>query len=85
MTGGLLALVGVILADVWRKDASDNPLATHFDKQISVFCIALLLTVIGVVLTLILVGYLILIAGGIYTLIMSIIGIVRGHHEMPWP
>ncbi len=84
-TGGLLSLVGVILAYVWRGSPADGPLATHFSKQIKVFWITLVLTVIGAVLTLVLIGYLVLLAAGIYMLVMSIIGIVRAFDGKPWP
>lgn len=82
---GLTAIVGVVLAYIWRKNEADHPMATHYARQIRTFWIAFGLALIGLVLTLVGVGVLIMIGAGVYFVVMSVLGLVKALDEKPWP
>ena len=85
VTGGPIALLGVILAYIWRRAAGADPLATHFGKQIRVFWITVIGTAIGLLLVAVLVGFLIIGLAALYMFVMSVVGILRALDGKPWP
>lgn len=78
------AIVGVVLAYIWRGDEGAHPMASHFSKQIQVFWYALIGVVAGSILMIILVGWVILVATAIYFGVMSIMGLVKALDDKPW-
>ena len=70
---GVTALVGLVMAYIYRSDAPQW-LKTHYQWQIRTFWIGLLYTVIGIISSFILIGYLILLC----TLIWFIVRCVKG-------
>lgn len=70
---GITALIGLIMAYINKDDAPDW-LRTHYDFQIRTFWIALLYCVVGIVLSMILVGVLVL----LFTAVWLIIRVVKG-------
>ena len=70
---GITAIIGVILAYINRNDAEDW-LQSHYQFQIRTFWIGILYTVIGGILTFIVVGYLVL----LFWLIWLIVRCVKG-------
>ena len=74
---GATAVVGVVMAYLAREDAP-NWLASHYRFQIRTFWLLLLFSFIGAVLTLVLIGYLILVA----TAVWLIIRCVKGWHHL---
>jgi uncharacterized membrane protein len=79
---GLTALLGVIIAHV-QVNAAEPVLASHYRFQIRTFWIGLLYAIIGGVLSLILVGYLILLWLLIWSLIRNIKGILALNDNRP--
>ena len=74
---GATAIIGVVLAYIAREDAP-NWLASHYRFQIRTFWLLLLFSFIGAVLTLVLVGYLVLVA----TAVWLIVRCVKGWHHL---
>jgi uncharacterized membrane protein len=70
---GVTAIIGLILAYINRNDAEDW-LQSHYQFQIRTFWIGILYTVIGGILTFIVVGYLVL----LFWLIWLIVRCVKG-------
>jgi uncharacterized membrane protein len=70
---GITAIIGLILAYINRNDAEDW-LQSHYQFQIRTFWIGILYTVIGGILTFIVVGYLVL----LFWLIWLIVRCVKG-------
>jgi uncharacterized membrane protein len=70
---GVTSIVGVIMAYL-AKDQAPDWLKSHYNNQINIFWKALLYCVIGAVLSIILIGFLILLA----TLVWYIIRVVQG-------
>ena len=82
---GLTAIVGVVLAYVWRGDLPEqNPFRTHFDGQITLFWMTLLFVIIGAFLNLVFIGPLVLLATCIYFLVTCIIGLVKAIDNRPY-
>jgi uncharacterized membrane protein len=79
---GISALAGVIVAHV-QYDTADPLLRSHYQFQIRTFWIGLLYFVIGLVLCLVLVGYLVLLWWFIWTLIRCIKGILALNEGRP--
>lgn len=81
---GITAIVGVIIAHVKQADA--DPVAlTHFRYQTRTFWYCLLGGLIGAVLLLVLIGWLVLIAVGIWMLIRVIKGLIYALDRKPIP
>ncbi|WP_108661447.1 DUF4870 family protein [Acuticoccus kandeliae] len=78
------AVIGVILAYLWRDRRSTDPMQSHFDGAIRVFWWFALMWVIGVILAIIYIGLAILFVAGVYLGIMGAIGLVRIFDNKPW-
>ena len=70
---GATVIVGVVLAYIARDDAP-NWLASHYRFQIRTFWLLLLFSFIGAVLTLVLVGYLVLVATAVWLIVRCVKG-----------
>jgi uncharacterized membrane protein len=79
---GITAIIGVILAHVQIGNA-DPMLRTHYQFQIRTFWIGLLYIVVGVILTFILIGILVLVWWFIWSLIRNIKGILALNENRP--
>ncbi|OBW96373.1 hypothetical protein QV08_09260 [Gallibacterium salpingitidis] len=80
---GFLSIVGVVIAYIFRDDARGSILESHFTYQIRTFWIGLLYSFIGVVLSLIFIGYFILLFTLIWLLVRSIKGLRALGKEQP--
>lgn len=79
---GITGLIGLIMAYVKRGDAPDW-LKTHYQWQIRTFWMGLLYVIIGALTTVILVGYLILLANLIWFIIRCIKGLSALEKQQP--
>lgn len=70
---GITALVGLIMAYINRKDAQEW-LQTHYTYQIHTFWKGMLYSVVGLVLTVVLIGFLVI----LFVLVWWIIRCVKG-------
>ncbi len=61
---GVTAIIGVVLAYVWRDSDPADPLNSHFAKAIRVFWITAAIMVAGIVLSVIGIGFLLMAARG---------------------
>lgn len=82
---GVTAVIGVVLAYIWRDSDPAHPLNTHFAKAIRVFWITAALMLAGLVLSLVGIGFLLMAAAGLYMLVMAVIGLVRAFDGKAWP
>jgi uncharacterized membrane protein len=80
---GVPTLAGIILAYVKRGDAVGTIYQSHFSWAINTFWLSLLITIIGAITTLILVGWLILFAGFIWYVYRIIKGWMRASERRP--
>ncbi len=70
---GVTALVGLVMAYIYRSDAP-SWLKTHYQWQIRTFWLGLLYTLIGALSSIILIGYLLLLANLIWFIVRCIKG-----------
>ena len=82
VTGGVTTIVGVVIAYLNRADAPAW-LATHYRFQIRTFWIGLLFIVIGSMTTVILIGFLILLAQMVWFIIRCVKGFQRADKAEP--
>jgi uncharacterized membrane protein len=80
---GVTAIVGVVVSYVKRDDARGTDYESHFDWQIRTFWWGLLWTVIGVVLTLVIVGFAILFAVWVWSIYRVVKGWIRLNENKP--
>ena len=81
---GVLAIAGVIIAYVSRKDAAEWA-AEHYRFQIRTFWIGLLYSAIGVATVFIFIGWLILLAALIWWIVRSVKGLQYLGQGVPYP
>ncbi|WP_299194872.1 DUF4870 domain-containing protein [uncultured Amphritea sp.] len=81
---GITGLVGLIMAYINKDDASDW-LKTHYQWQIRTFWMGLLYTVIGLITTSILIGFLILLLNLIWFIIRCVKGLSALEKQQPLP
>ena len=79
---GLTALIGVIIAYIQRPAAS-RLIETHHTFQIRTFWIGLAYIIIGAILSIVVVGYLILLWWVIWTLVRSVKGLLLLNRGAP--
>ncbi|OFN19617.1 DnaJ domain-containing protein [Neisseria sp. HMSC072B12] len=84
---GLLILftpvVGVIMAYVKRDEAQGSIYASHIDYLIKTFWVSLVGTVLGTFTTLILIGWLILLATAIWFIYRVVVGLIKLNEDKP--
>ncbi len=81
---GITLLIGIVLAYLWRGDASGSKYESHFRRQISLFWWCMILGLIGLALSLVAVGFLILVPLAVYFFIISCLGLMRVVDEKPY-
>ncbi|HEY0942748.1 MAG TPA: DUF4870 domain-containing protein [Steroidobacter sp.] len=81
---GITAVIGVIMAYVYRDDAPEW-LRTHYEFQIRTFWMALLIGVIGGILTMVLIGVVVLLALAVWWIVRCVKGIRYVGERAPYP
>jgi len=81
---GITTIAGVIVAYLKRGEAGPNA-TTHYTYLIRTFWIGLLFSVIGMVTTMIFIGFLILVATLVWSLIRLIKGFMAANDDKPIP
>ncbi|MEH6757187.1 MAG: hypothetical protein V7676_06705 [Parasphingorhabdus sp.] len=80
---GITGLVGVILAFVWKGEVAGTWEESHLEFHIRTFVIGLIGSVIGIILSVVLIGIPILIALAIWVLIRSILALLKAQKHEP--
>lgn len=79
---GITLLAGVVVAYIYRRDA-DGWLATHYRFQVRTFWMFVLFSIVGALLSIIVVGWLILIVAAVWLIVRCVIGIKRLGERQP--
>ena len=86
---GLLILftpvIGVILAFIKRDEAQGSIYASHIDWLIKTFWVSLVGMLFGMLTILILIGWLILVATGIWLIYRVVVGLIKLNEDKPVP
>lgn len=83
VTGGLTAIIGVIIAYVKRSELTGTPFESHMTYAIRTFWISLIGYLIGSVLLIVGIGVLILIAVFIWQIYRTVRGVIRALDSQP--
>ena len=82
---GVTALIGVILAFVWKGEPHEDWEETHYQYLINTFWIGLVGSVVGVVLTIVLVGFFILLAVMALVVVRSVLSLINAQKRQAMP
>ncbi len=82
---GITGIIGIILCYVWRGEAHEPWEATHYTYLIRTFWIGFILSVIGTVLMIVLIGFPILLATGLWALVRVIMSLINAQKRSPMP
>jgi uncharacterized membrane protein len=77
------AIIGVVLAYVWKGEAHQPWEAAHYTYLIRTFWIGVIASVLGVLTLLIGIGFLILFAVGIWALVRTIMSLINAQKRAP--
>ena len=80
---GITAIIGVVLAYVWKGEPLQPWEETHYTYLIRTFWIGVAGTVLGVLTLLIGVGFLILLAIGVWALVRTVMSLVSAQKREP--
>ncbi len=82
---GVTALIGVILAFVWKGEPHEDWEATHYQYLINTFWIGLVGTIVGIVTMIVLVGFLVLLATVALCVVRSVLSLINAQKRQPMP
>lgn len=82
---GITGLVGLVLAFVWKGESRGSWEETHYTYLINTFWIGLIGSIVGAVLTLLLIGFLILIATAILVIVRTVLSLTAAQRQMAMP
>ncbi len=82
---GITAIIGVVLAYVWRGEDHPEWQSSHYQYLINTFWIGLIGGVISVVLMLLLVGFLLIVAVAVLVIVRCILSLINAQKQQPMP
>lgn len=82
---GITALVGVVLAYVWRGEAHADWESSHYRYLIRTFWLGLLGGILGALLMVVLVGFLLIAAVLVLVIVRSVLSLVNAQKRQPMP
>ncbi|MCB2086592.1 MAG: hypothetical protein H6920_01505 [Sphingomonadaceae bacterium] len=84
VTGGLTAIVGIVLAYVWKDEAQEWE-HSHYTYLIRTFWIGLVASVVAFILWIVLIGFLLSMLVGVWFVVRSILSLVKAQKREPMP
>ena len=82
---GVTAIVGVVLAYVWKGEAHDDWESSHFEYLVRTFWLALLGAAVSVLLMLVLIGFILAVAVGVLVIVRCVLSLINAQKRMPMP
>jgi uncharacterized membrane protein len=82
---GVTAIVGVVLAFVWKGEPHSDWEETHYRYLINTFWIGLIGTIVSVVLFLVLIGFVTLLAVGVLVVVRSVLSLINAQKQIAMP
>ena len=82
---GISGLVGIVLAHVWQGEEQEPWLASHYQYLIRTFWFGFLASIVGVVLSVILIGIPILMAAAVWVGVRSVMSLIKAQKQEPMP
>ena len=82
---GVTALIGVVLAYVWKGEPHEEWQASHYAYLIRTFWLGLLGSILGIILVIVLIGFLILPAVAVLVIVRCVLSLVKAQKQEPMP
>ncbi|WP_239026327.1 DUF4870 family protein [Novosphingobium decolorationis] len=82
---GVTAIIGVVLAFVWRSEAKSDWELSHYQYLINTFWIGLVGGFLGVVLMIVLIGFPILLAVSIWVIVRTVMSLLKAQKREAMP
>jgi len=82
---GVTAIIGVVLAYVWRGEAKADWEVSHYTYLIRTFWIGFIGTIAGFVLLVVLIGLIVLPAVAVLVIVRSVLSLINAQKHMPMP
>jgi uncharacterized membrane protein len=82
---GVTAIVGVVLAYVWRGEAHADWESSHYQYLIRTFWIGLVGSLVSILFMIVLIGFLMLVAVGVLVLVRCVMSLVAAQKQQPMP
>jgi len=82
---GVTAIVGVVLAFVWKGDAKEEWEKSHYEYLINTFWIGLVGSIVSVLLMIVLIGFLLLPAVAVLVVVRSVLSLINAQKREPMP
>ncbi|MED5543846.1 MAG: hypothetical protein VYD90_01195 [Pseudomonadota bacterium] len=82
---GVTAIIGVVLAFVWRGEAKADWELSHYQYLINTFWIGLVGGILGFVLMIVLIGFLILPAVSIWVIVRTVMSLLKAQKREAMP
>ncbi|RJF94083.1 DUF4870 family protein [Sphingomonas cavernae] len=80
---GITAVIGIVLAHIWANEPGEAWGQSHYRYLIRTFWLALAAGAVGVVLTIVLVGFAILFAVTLWVAVRSVVSLVKAQKREP--
>lgn len=85
LTSYVTGIIGVVLAFVWRGEPGADWEVSHYQYHINSFWIALVGAVAGVLLMIVMVGFLLIVAVAILLIVRSVMSLLNAQKHLPMP
>ncbi len=82
---GVTAIIGVVLAYVWKGEAHAAWETSHYDYLIRTFWIGLIGSVVSVMLMIVLIGFLLLPAVAVLVVVRCVLSLINAQKQAPMP
>lgn len=82
---GVTAIVGVVLAYVWRGEEHPDWQDSHYQYLINTFWIGLVGGFISVLLMLVLIGFLLIVAVAVLVVVRCVLSLINAQKQQPMP
>lgn len=82
---GVTGIIGVVLAFVWRGEPKAAWEESHYQYLINTFWIGLIGSIAGVLLMIVLIGFLLLAATAILVIVRSVLCLINAQKHAPMP
>lgn len=82
---GVTGIVGIVLAFVWKGEPHEEWEDSHYQYLINTFWLGLACTIVGIILTIVLIGIFIIMAGVAWVVVRSVMSMVNAQKKQPMP
>ncbi len=82
---GVTAIVGVVLAYVWKGEAREEWEVSHYQYLINTFWIGFIGSLVSVLLMIVLIGFLLLVGVAVLVVVRSVLSLLNAQKHEPMP